>query len=328
MQVKKLLCSSAFMMGLAVVVSLITNFSGIFPSDVLNADLRADITILCLAVMLTISFSRFSYRNLNPVQHSKSVLRATIIGLIIASIVPLVGFFILSGTEWASYAKGLVFIAATPFAASVPPLSFILRGDMEHALRSTIVVYILALLWIPFIVWVTLGESVDMTDVVITVIEIIGIPLVLSRLFTKLKINKDTMAMFLNCVIFFLVWLSVSSANFTSAGALILVIFLIIAGLRTFFLGNVVEYAEKKMGIHWKQRVTDILMVSYKNKGIALALCASILVGPEIPMAMVAIATSIIVDVCWVAFMDGVLFNKKRMIRELTAEGEDVSDLL
>ena len=101
----------------------------------------------------------------------------------------------------------------------------------------------------------------------------------------------------------------------------------VIAGLRTFFLGNVVEYTEKKMGIHWKQRVTDILMTSYKNKGIALALCAATL-GPEIPMAMVAIATSIIVDVCWVAFMDGVLFSKKRMIRELSAEGEDISDLI
>lgn len=326
MQIKSLLCSSAFMMGLAIIVSLITNFTGVFPES-LNADIRADITIFCLAVMLTISFSRFPYKNLNPIEHSKSVLRSIILGLIVASIVPLAGYYLLSGTEWASYAKGLVFIAATPFAASVPPLSFILRGDMEHALRSTIVVYILALLWIPFIVWITLGKTVDMMTVVITVVEIIGIPLILSRLFTKVKIKKDTMAILLNCIIFLLVWLSVSSANFTSAGTTILIVFLIIAGLRTFFLGNVVEYTEKKMGIHWKQRVTDILMTSYKNKGIALALCAATL-GPEIPMAMVAIATSIIVDVCWVAFMDGVLFSKKRMIRELSAEGEDISDLI
>ncbi len=325
---KGLLCSSAFMMGLAVVVSLITNFTGTFPSDVLTADVRSNITILCLAIMLTIAFSRFPYKDLNPAKHSKSVLRSVILGLVVASIIPLIGYFLLKNTEWNNYATGLVFIAATPFAASVPPLSYILRGDMEHALRSTLVVYVLALLWIPFIIWLALGESVNMSTVALTVVEIIGVPLILSRLFTKFNIKKDTMSIFLNCVIFFLVWLSVSSANFTSAGITILLIFILIAVLRTFFLGNLVEYGEKKMGIHWKQRVTDILVTSYKNKGIALALCAAVLPGPMVPFGMVAIATSIIVEVCWVAFMDAVLFSKKRMIKELSAEGEDVSDLI
>jgi BASS family bile acid:Na+ symporter len=100
-------------------------------------------------------------------------------------------------------------------------------------------------------------------------------------------------------------------------------IFLLIAGLRTFFMGNVVEFAERRAGIHWTQRVTDILMVTYKNKGIALALCTAVLVGPVIPKAMVAIAASIIVDVCWVAFVDGILFSSKRMEKELKAESSE-----
>lgn len=215
---------------------------------------------------------------------------------------------------------GLVFIAATPFAASVAPLSFILGGDMEHATRGTIVVYILALLWIPFIVWATLGEVVDMTNVFITVLELIGIPLVLSRLLTKVNINKEFMAIFLNCCIFFLVWLSVGSTNF-KGDAWIFAAFIIIAALRSFGLGNAVEFTEKKMGIHWKQRVSDILMTSYKNKGIAIALCMAVL-GPTglAPLAMVAIATSILVEIMWVAFMDSVLFSKKRMEKEIALE--------
>jgi BASS family bile acid:Na+ symporter len=35
---------------------------------------------------------------------------------------------------------------------------------------------------------------------------------------------------------------------------------------------------------------------------------------------MVPIAASIVVEVCWVAFMDSVLFSKKRMERELSQE--------
>ena len=320
MRPKSLLCSSAFMMSLAVVLSLITNFTGIFPGEVLNADVRSKTTIFFLAVMLTLSFSRIPYSNLSPIEHSASTVRAIVIGLIVASVVPLSAFFILKGTQYADYAAGLVFIAAAPFAASVGPLSFILKGDFPHALRSTVIIYILSLLWIPFIVWICLGESVEMSSVINTVLEIIALPLILSRLLTKLQIPKDVMSMILNCIIAFLVWLSVSSADFQSAGLFILIVFLIVAGLRTFMIGPIVEFGERMAGIHWTQRVTDILMVTYKNKGIALALCASVLIGPLIPKAMVAIAASIIVDVLWVAFMDGVLFSKNRMAKELDGD--------
>lgn len=323
--ITKLLSSTAFMMGLAVVVSLLTNkyITGIYP-DLLadNSSLRSNITIILLAAMLTVTLSRIPYRDLNPVKNSRSVLRAIIIGLIVASTIPLVAYFIIKDIDgYSQYAPGLVFLAATPFAGSIGPLSFILRGDLEHALRSTIVVYVVALLWIPFIVWVTLGETVDMTTVVKTVVELIGVPLILSRLFTKVKIDKTVMAVVLNCVIAFLVWLSVGSTNFGSAEFTVLAVFMIIAALRDVGLGLGTEAVEKKAGIPWSQRVTDVLMVSYKNKGIAIALCVAVM-GPQTPYAMVAIAASIVVEVCWVAFMDSVLFSKKRMEAELKADSE------
>lgn len=319
MQLKGLLKSSAFMMSLALVVALLTNFSGIFPSDILTSDVRSNITVFFLALMMTLSLSRIPMKNLNPITNWRSVLRAVILGMVISSLIPLAGYYLLKGTDFATESMGLVFIAATPFAASVAPLSYILNGDMEHAARGTIIIYLLSLVWIPFIIWATLGEVVDMTNVVITVVEIIGVPLVLSRFLTKVNISKDFMAIFLNCCIFLLVWLSVSSTRFPSDLG-ILVAFLLVAALRTFFLGNLVEVSEKRMGIHWKQRVTDILMTSYKNKGIAIAMCVATL-GPLAGSAMVAIATSIIVEIMWVAFMDSVLFNRRRMERELASEG-------
>ena len=321
----KLLTSTAFMMGIAVVISLLTNdfITGLFPDFLAgkdNAGLRSNITIILLACMLTITLSRIPYTDLNPLKNSKSVLRATILGLVIASTVPLVAYFLLKDMDgYSQYAPGLVFIAATPFAASVGPLSLILRGDLQHALRSTIVVYVIALAWIPFIIWVTMGKSVDMMTVVKTVIEIIGIPLVVSRLFTKVKIDKTHMSIILNITIAFLVWLSVGSTNFGSAGLTVLAVFMVIAALRDIGLGLGAEVAEKKMAIPWSQRVTDILMISYKNKGIAIALCGAVM-GPLSAVAMVPIAASIVVEVCWVAFMDSVLFSKKRMEKELSQE--------
>jgi BASS family bile acid:Na+ symporter len=164
-----------------------------------------------------------------------------------------------------------------------------------------------------------LGKTVDMADVTITVFEIIGIPLIVSRLLTKLKISKTVMSVFMNISILLLVWISVSSTDFKGLGIGILAVFALIAGLRTFFLGNAVEYAEKKAGIGWSQRVTDILMTSYKNKGIAIAMCVATL-GALVPLAMAVIATSIVIEICWIVFMDSVLFSKKRMEKELVSE--------
>lgn len=318
MTIKGLLKSSAFMMMLAMLVALITNFAGIFPGKVLNADLRSNLTIVTLVVMLTLSMSRIPLKNMNPLKHKKSIFRAVMLGMVIASVIPLVGYFLLKNTDFAQQSAGLVFIAATPFAGSVLPLSIILRGDPEHAARGTIVVYILSLAWIPFIVWLALGNSVDMKFLVLTVLELIGIPLVLSRFLTKAKINKDFLAIFLNCCIFFMVWLSVGATNFAGNTVGIFAAFVVIALLRSFGLGFAVEATEKKMKIPWSQRVTDILMASYKNKGIAIALCVAIY-----PPGMVAIATSILVEITWVAFMDSVLFSRKRMEKEIASESAD-----
>ena len=266
---KDLLKSSAFMMSLALIIALLTNVAGVFPSQTLDADVRSNLTVLFLAVMMTLSLSRYTFSNLSPVAHWRSVLRAVFMGLILSSLIPLAGYFLLRDTEFGREAAGLVFIAATPFAASVAPLSYILRGDMEHAARGTIYVYVASLVWIPFVVWLALGEAVDITQVVVAVVEIIGIPLVVSRLLTRFELSRDFMAIFMNCCIFLLVWLSVGSTNFSSSTPAILAAFAVIAALRSFGLGNVIEVAERRAGLPWGQRVADILMASYKNKGIA-----------------------------------------------------------
>lgn len=318
MRPRELLCSSAFMMLAALVIALLTNFTGTFPDEILTADARSNLTVLTLAVMMTVSLSRIPYRNLNPIKNWRSVMRAVMLGIVIPSLIPLTAYFALSNTAYGEYATGLIFLAATPFAASVVPLSYVLRGDMEHAARGTITVYLLSLLWIPSIIYLTLGEYVEMQTVALTVVEIIGLPLLLSRLLTRLRIEREMMSAFMNCCIFFLVWLSVSSTSFPTE-LFPLFAFLIIAILRTFLLGNIVEVVEKRAGIGWSQRVTDILMTSYKNKGIAIALCVAVM-GPLVPISIVPIALSIVVEICWVAFMDSVLFSKTRMKREMSKD--------
>jgi bile acid:Na+ symporter, BASS family len=318
---KGLLCSTALVMGTTLIISLITNISGYFPYEIFTSSLRKNITLVLIIIMITVSLSRIPYKNLDPIKNSKSLMRALILGLMAASIIPLLAYLVLKDLpDFKDYAPGLIFIAAAPFAVSIPPLSYILRGDLVHALRSTIFVYVFALLWIPLIIWITIGELVDMKNVLITIAEVIGLPLVLSRLLTKVEISKEVMSITLNLILALFVWLSVSTAIFPST-TYVLVVFLLVAAIRTFVFSNGVNAIERKLKVPWPQRVTDVLMVSYKNNGIAIALCVATL-GTQAPYAVTVIATSIVIEICWVTFMDSVTFSKRRMEREMAIDKE------
>ncbi len=315
MKLKDLLGRSAFMMSLALVVALALGLTNNFPQ--IDAGIRSNATILILAVMMTVSLSRISYKGLNPLSEKRSVIRAMFLGIIVASAIPLIASFFFAGT---SYQIGLVFIALTPFAASVVPLSYIMKGDVGHATRGTIAVYLASILYIPAVVWLILQTQVPIDQVVISVVEVIVIPMIVSRLLVKIEIDRGTMSVFLNFCIFALVFLSVgASANMFFSDVGLLATFMGIAFLRTFGLGLSLEYIERKAGIPWDQRVTDVLMTSYKNKGIAIALVTSVVTaaGGNLGSALFPVTASIVVEICWVIFIDSVLFSPKRMKREL-----------
>ena len=96
-----------------------------------------------------------------------------------------------------------------------------------------------------------------------------------------------------------------------------------IAVLRTFVLGLGLEYLEKKCGIAWEQRVPDVLMASYKNKGVAIALTMGLLP----PAAAFPITASIIIEVCWVICMDRFLFTSKRSEKEIRLESASTQSM-
>ncbi len=306
MSIKSILGNSSFMMLLALILALIIGFP--------YRDLGSKIPLIVLAVMMTVSLSRISFSNLNPIKHKKSVLRALVLGTVVASFVPLAASFFISDPL---YKAGLVFIAAAPFAASVVPLSFIMKGDVEHAARGTIIVYLLSIIYIPIIVKLFAGETVNVWDVFEYVVILVLIPMILSRPVSKVKISTSTMQIFVNICVAILIFVSVgSNKNIFEKETDLLLIFMGIAVLRTFVLGLGLEYLEKRSGIPWAQRVPDVLMASYKNKGVAIALTMGLLP----PAAAFPITASIIIEVCWVICMDRFLFTSKRREREIKAE--------
>lgn len=306
MGIKGILGNSSFMMILALILALIIGFP--------YRDLGSKLPLIVLAVMMTVSLSRISFSNLNPIKHKKSVLRALVLGTLVASFIPLAASFFIDDPL---YKAGLVFIAAAPFAASVVPLSFIMKGDVEHAARGTIIVYIFSIIYIPVIVKLFAGETVNVWDVFEYVVILVLIPMILSRPVSKVNISTSTMQIFVNICVAILIFVSVgSNKNIFEKETDLLLIFMGIAVLRTFVLGLGLEYLEKKSSIPWAQRVPDVLMASYKNKGVAIALTMGLLP----PAAAFPITASIIIEVCWVICMDRFLFTSKRREKEIKTE--------
>lgn len=319
MSTKALLGRGTFMMSLALIVALALGLGGYFP-DIAVED-RSNATILILAVMMTVSLSRIPYKGLNPADNPKSVLRAALLSMAVASSIPLAASLFFQDE---AFKVGLVFIGLTPFAASVVPLSYILRGDMKHAARGTIVVYALSIVYIPAMVWLMLDRSISPVGVAIAVLQVVIVPLFVSRLLVKVEIKKEHVAIFLNSCIFVLVFLSVgASANMFRSEVWLLFTFMGIAALRTFGLGLGLEFFERRAGIPWEQRVTDVLMTSYKNKGVAIALVTAVAAAAALSpaKALFPVTASIVIEICWVIFMDAFLFSPERMKRELEREG-------
>ena len=313
MGIKDLLGNSSFIMVLALILALIIGFP--------YRDMGSKIPLIVLAVMMTVSLSRISFSNLNPIKHKTSVLRALILGTLVASFIPLAASLFIDDPL---YKAGLVFIGAAPFAASVVPLSFIMKGDVEHAARGTIIVYLLSIIYIPVIVKLFAGETVSILDVVGYVVILVLIPIILSRPVSRDKISTSSMQIFVNLCVAILIFVSVgSNKNTFESETSLLLIFMGIAVLRTFVLGLGLEYLEKKCGIAWEQRVPDVLMASYKNKGVAIALTMGLLP----PAAAFPITASIIIEVCWVICMDRFLFTSKRREKEIRLESASTQSM-
>jgi len=308
------------MMSMALVASLGLGLSDHFPH--IEPEYRSNATIIILAIMMTFALSRIPFKGMNPLKDLRSSAKALFLGVVLASSIPLAASFFF---DEPAYKIGLVFIGLTPFAASVVPLTYIMRGDFHHAARGTLVVYVSAIAYIPAVVWIVLGETVPMAEVVKAVFLVVLLPLLLSRFLQNVEIDKRNMAVFLNSCIFILVFISVGpTAKMFLSEKVLLLTFMGIGVARTFGLGITLEYIERKRGIPWGQRVTDVLMLSYKNKGIAIALVTAVALASlspdKIGMALFPVTSSIVIEICWVIFMDSVLLSPKRMRAELGEE--------
>ncbi|MFN3621945.1 MAG: hypothetical protein ACK4TI_03555, partial [Nitrososphaerales archaeon] len=86
--------------------------------------------------------------------------------------------------------NGFIVMAAVPVAVAVVPFTYLLNGDAEYSMTVTALLYLLALILTPLLIYILFGSAINLWDLVTLDLQLILLPLILSRVLLLLKANR------------------------------------------------------------------------------------------------------------------------------------------
>jgi len=180
---------------------------------------------------------------------------------------------------------GFVLMAAVPPAVAVIPFAFFLKGDCDFALIGTIGGYLGALFITPLIAVTFLGSGfINPAKVFITLVELIIIPLILSRILIRTGLVRwiePAKGIIINWSFFLVVYVMTGlNRNIILDRPLSLFFVTLIGFLCTFGFGWIIEKAGNLFKIDAKVLTSLVLLGTYKNYGLAGGL-ALVFFNPE-----------------------------------------------
>jgi BASS family bile acid:Na+ symporter len=240
------------------------------------------ITIVCLMIAMSLATTRVKLSEVFKVQKNWKAL----LTVLFLNFVVLGGLILFLGAlfnfPWQIWA-GLVVMAAVPSAVILVPYTEFLRGDTQLSVSATAVIYLLSLILTPAIVFLFLGEQVDLAEIVKILILLIIVPLFISRILIRNKADEklgiykpiiSNLAFF----IFFFTIIGVNRSVFFEDLHLVLSL-IVISIIRTMTVGTIAFFAAQKLKIPRSRNVTYTLFSSYKNLGLTIVLALT-LFGP------------------------------------------------
>jgi len=299
MDVLRILGNNAGMMMISFIIALTL---GGFPD--LFVLTNSSIAMITLVVMMSISLTSLQLRGLKVKDHARSIRRAFLLSMVLASGVTVLLSFLFEGDLRA----GWIIAAAAPSAISVVPFTYMMKGDLEPTLVSTAALYIIALAFTPLVTLLFLGQAIDVGILIFYVSVLIIVPLCASRPLRKLNIRQEHKSAVLN-VTFFILIIAVAGPNrhiFFQDWTL-LSLLLAAAVLRIFGIGLIWNWYLQRKNVPRGRRVPEVLFASHKNTGMA----ATLAIGLIGPVAAVPATVCAVIDIAWMIFLTHVIFKVK-----------------
>ena len=282
MAVRDILANNVLMMTIA----FITGFAvGGFPA------FNSELAMVSLVLVMSLSLGGLSLRGLDP----RNNLRATAVALLLSfglssAVTLLMGFFFDGQIR-----LGWIVLAAVPSAIAVIPFTYMLKGDLQFSLVSSTMLYVLALVITPLMTLIFVGAAISPMTVLWYVAILIFLPMVLSRGLKRMPLSGRSRMIAVNLSFFVLTFAVTGTNRDAFLGNVTLVAaLLLVATMRTFAVGGVVEWIARRFNVSREQRIPMVLFATYKNTGMAAALAVA-LIGSEAAIpATVCLALEIV----------------------------------
>lgn len=172
---------------------------------------------------------------------------------------------------------GFVVMASIPPAVAVLPFTYLLRGEMMVSLIGSASLYLLALGMAPLISFIFLdGGNIEPAKLISILFQLILIPFVVSRLLLKWKrfhqVKQNT-PLLINIAFFLIIYVVIGMNRSTFFGHFdVLIPLSLIAFLRTFMSGHLVDLFARLVGMEHQRRMSYVLFGSFKNLGLAVTI--------------------------------------------------------
>jgi len=238
------------------------------------------LTIPALALVMTISIAQIPTRE---ILKWRSLAKPLAIGILFNYL--FLASLLLIFTQWFNFSEsirvGMILVASAPPGVAVLPFTSLLAGNPILSLFATFGTYLSSMFIMPGLIWLLTGSATfPMSKLVITLLELIVLPIILSR-FLLFKNFYQRIIPWKGTIVnwgFFIVFLTVIGLNqktfLEQPDVLIKILF--IALVSTFLGFILLNFLLKKIGINQKERISMILLGTFKNSGFAAAIALTL----------------------------------------------------
>ncbi len=236
------------------------------------------LTIPALALVMTISIAQIPTRE---ILKWRSLAQPLAIGILFNYL--FLASLLLIFTQWFNFSEsiGMILVASAPPGIAVLPFTSLLAGNSILSLFATFGTYLSSMFIMPGLIWLLTGSATfPMSKLVITLLELIVLPIILSR-FLLFKNFYQRIIPWKGTIVnwgFFTVFLTVIGLNqktfLEQPDVLIKILF--IALVSTFLGFILLNFLLKKIGINQKERISMILLGTFKNSGFAAAIALTL----------------------------------------------------
>ena len=270
---------------------------GLIGGDILGAS-SGDFLTLMLILLMCFSLTGLRFRKEDIKANKRTILISTFVSIFISPITTLIIGTFFDDVYW----EGWVLLACVPCAIAVISGALLMGADTKLMTLSVTAIYVVAIAFTPITVSLLTGGSVDPFTILKYVLLFILVPMIISIPLGKMKIPKSVNTIVINFCFLAMVFVAFGKCRDTMISDPVIVLLIALACFfRVPFIHLVSEFILRRANVPVEKRIHYILLLAWKNSGMSLALCITLV--PDSSAVLLPGSISLMFELIYMMFM-------------------------